>query len=663
MKKILAFINDHPYKTTVICAAAVNIIIWCLHTRSLLGGIWGMICHPVSALYNALILVAFYGIALFFRRRVFVLSLVSVLWLGLGITDCVLLGMRVTPLQAIDFYIIRTGIAIVGVYMSVFEVILSALAILAGLALLILLFVKAPRSPQLPISHVLIAALCLLLAILLFTFAFVGLADATPDKFDDVRDGYDAYGFPYCFLRSLFDRGIDRPDGYSKESVKATLADFASREPTAPESKQNVIFIQLESFFDVTRLKNVSFSEDPIPNFRALGKEGFSGMLRVPGIGSGTVNTEFEVLTGLPLDLFGTGEYPYESVLREKSCETVAYDLLTLGYGTHAFHNHTSAFYDRYRVYDGLGFDDFTGAEYMKDLTYNALGWEKDEILTSYILKALDSTDTKDFVFAVTVEGHGGYPEIPTADGNDIRVYGIEDEALANSYEYYVNSLHETDAFIGALVHALKERGEETVLVLYGDHLPTLDLAADDFASGDLLTTDYVIWSTHGLPKQTEQIKDIPAYFLFPYTFSLLDFDIGLVPRMWKEYAETDRYFDMLKLLGYDTLYGDAVAYGSPFPFERRNMRLGIDRIAVTSLSVPSDKEFFVIGEHFTESSHVFVNNKRVDTVFLSENSLYVEGERIQAGDKISVVQISTDLRRLSETEKYSVSEKDFLPN
>ncbi len=655
MKKILSFIENRPYLTTLLCALIANALIWCLHMRSLVGGVWGMICHPISALYNALILVAFYGIALFFRRRVFVLSLISVLWLGLGITDCVLLGMRVTPLQAIDFYIIRTGIAIVSVYMSPVEIILSAVGILAGIALLILLFRKAPRFSRLPLPHVLIATLCVLLALLLFTLAFVGLGNATPDKFDDMCDGYDTYGFPYCFLRSLFDRGIDRPDTYSPEAVTELLRDLSAREPNAPAEKPNVIFIQLESFFDVARLKDVSFSEDPIPTFHALGEQGLSGTLRVPGIGSGTVNTEFEVLTGLPLDLFGTGEYPYQSVLREKSCETIAYNLLSLGYGTHAFHNHTSAFYDRYRVYANLGFQDFTGAEYMKNLTYNSLGWEKDENLTPYILKALDSTETQDFVFAVTVEGHGGYPDIPTDEG-DIDVFGVENEALKNSYAYYAATLRATDTFLATLIEELKARDEETLLVLYGDHLPTLDLTEDDFTAGDLLSTDYVIWSTYGLSKDAALTGELPAYHLYPYAFSLLDFDMGIVPRLWTAYPNTDRHFELLKLLGYDTLYGDALAYGSPFPFEKIAMRLGIDEIAITALSPTAEKAFTVTGENFTESSYVFVNGRRAKTQFVSENTLYIEGEKLEIGDEITVVQISTDLRRLSETNPFLVT-------
>ena len=114
MKKTLNFIHDHPYKTVLFAACIVNVLIYILHFRSLIQGVWGMLCHPVAALYNALILLAFYSITLFFAHRIFALSAVSILWLGLGVTDCVLLGMRVMPLQAIDFYIVRTGIAIIG---------------------------------------------------------------------------------------------------------------------------------------------------------------------------------------------------------------------------------------------------------------------------------------------------------------------------------------------------------------------------------------------------------------------------------------------------------------------------------------------------------------------------------------------------------------------
>lgn len=61
-----------------------------------------------------------------------------------------------------------------------------------------------------------------------------------------------------------------------------------------------------------------------------------SGNLSVPSVGAGTANTEFEVITGMNLDFFGPGEYPYKTVLKEVTCESVSYDLKTLGYAAHA---------------------------------------------------------------------------------------------------------------------------------------------------------------------------------------------------------------------------------------------------------------------------------------------------------------------------------------
>ena len=165
-----------------------------------------------------------------------------------------------------------------------------------------------------------------------------------------------------------------------------------------------------------------------------------------------------------------------------------------------------------------------------------------------------------------------------------------------------------------------------------------------------------MIWSTYGLSKDAAIQGELPAYHLYPYAFSLLDFDTGLVPRLWTAYADTDRHVELLRLLGYDTLYGDTLAYGSPFPFQKIAMRLGIDEITVTALTSANQKDFFVTGENFTESSHVFVNGHRVKTNFISENSLYIEGEKLEIGDEITVVQISTDLRRLSESNPFVVT-------
>ena len=42
---------------------------------------------------------------------------------------------------------------------------------------------------------------------------------------------------------------------------------------TKEDSKPNILFLQLESFFDPTLVNYLNISEDPIPNFRKLMKE------------------------------------------------------------------------------------------------------------------------------------------------------------------------------------------------------------------------------------------------------------------------------------------------------------------------------------------------------------------------------------------------------
>ena len=140
--------------------------------------------------------------------------------------------------------------------------------------------------------------------------------------------------------------------------------------------------VQLESFIDPNRLEGFTYSENPVPVFTELKENYTSGYLSVPAIGAGTANTEFEVLTGMSLDYFGPGEYPYKTILQQSTCESIAYNLKELGLGTHVIHNNTGTFYDRHLVFPNLGFDSFTSLEYMNHVDKNPLGWAKDTILT-----------------------------------------------------------------------------------------------------------------------------------------------------------------------------------------------------------------------------------------------------------------------------------------
>ena len=148
----------------------------------------------------------------------------------------------------------------------------------------------------------------------LLFFSFFGVtkialkANIITDYFGNIAFAYLDYGFPYCFGNTLLNTGIDKPTNYSEETInniftkdtqvgadEDNISVLASTSSLANEQygTPNIIFLQLESFFDITQVEGVTFSQDPIPNFRSLSKNYSSGLVEVPSIGAGTANTEF----------------------------------------------------------------------------------------------------------------------------------------------------------------------------------------------------------------------------------------------------------------------------------------------------------------------------------------------------------------------------------
>ena len=213
------------------------------------------------------------------------------------------------------------------------------------------------------------------------------------------------------------------------------------------------------------------------------------------------------------MQYFGTGEYPYKTILKETDCESIASDLSSIGYGTHVVHNNGGNFYSRANAFSMMGFDTFTSKEMMNIQEYTPLGdWPTDNILINETKKAMDATpDQADLVYTITVQGHGDYPTEKIIADPEITVSGADTQEANNQWEYYVNEIHEVDKFIGNLTDMLSKRDEKTILVLFGDHLPTMGLEDSDMKSGDIFKTKYATWNNFGMPKQD---ADITAYQL-----------------------------------------------------------------------------------------------------------------------------------------------------
>ena len=630
------------------------LVIEVLARHSLTDGIRFVWDHPFLTLLSAAILTAFYALALLVPKRNFVWLCITVVIVGLAVTNSILLCFRITPLAATDIALLTSVFEIMGIYLTVWQIILLVLLVLVVIAGLIYLGIRMKKQVYHPLLAVCNAVISILAVVLM-----IHIGDARgwlQTEFANLPDAYADNGFVYCFTRSLFDRGISKPDTYDEDTVDNILEDMKKQKTNEVEEKPNIIFIQLESFMDLKRMQGVTYSEEPTPVYSSLRKTCPGGFLKVPSVGAGTANTEFEILTGMTLDYFGAGEYPYKTVLQDETCESMAYNLRELGYRTGVLHNNTGSFYSRNKVFANLGFDYFVSSEYMENLSYNPIGWAKDKVLTGQIQHILKATSEPDLIYTITVQDHGKYPT-ELLENPHIKVSGFapEDEERQNAFTYYVNQCHETDAFLGSLIATLNAFEEPVVLVLYGDHLPNLDITEEELASGNLFQTEYVIWSNKKMLEDYELSKkkeNLYPYQLSAHVLKLFGMNNGLLTKFHQMYHNYDNYKSNLKILQYDMLYGKKEVYDGLSPYEPTDLQMGFDPIRITDVSSVGGS-VYVMGKNFTESSFVFIDGKKQDTVFLNENTLMVSDKELEGGEEVYVAQLTEVSAQLSSTEVF----------
>lgn len=618
--------------------------------------------RPLVFLYNAFLIFTTTLIVYLFRRRVFWRTICVIFWLGLGIINGVLLSNRVTPFTGPDLHLITDAFQIADRYLSPFFFVVVVIAAILAVIGLIILFFKGPKY-QGKMSYKLNVPL-----ILAGVLAFAGTTKLALDKrvlsnyFGNIAFAYEDYGYPYCLATTVFNTGIGLPRGYSEESVEK-IDKSEDTLPKTGEKRPNILFLQLESFFDPELVEYLDISEDPIPNFRKMMKDYSSGYFKVPSVGAGTANTEFETITGMSMRYFGPGEYPYKSVLKETTCESAPYVLKNLGYGTHAIHNNEANFYGRKNVFANLGFDSFTSEEYMAEQDdTNPNDWIRDKNLTKYILQAMESTEGPDYVYTISVQGHGDYSEEPVLENPKIKVSGASTQAENYKWEYYCNQIYEMDQFVKELTDTLSKLDEDVVLVMYGDHLPTMGLTVTDMKNKYLFQTEYVIWDNMGLEKKD---KNLAAYQMAAEVLDRVGIHEGNVFRFHQARRNTKNYQVDLEMLQYDILYGEKYIYDRENPFERVKMHLGVEDAQLESIQQISENQYYIKGANFTQSAFLEVNGELIEANFVDENTLLVLDTQLTEEDKVDVAirSNSSTHRVLTRTEKYIYHEPEAGSN
>ena len=656
MQPVYKWMNRLSLPLHFLLACVINFLIELISRLSFFEAWNYMVGTPLVFLYNAFLIFATFSIIYLVRRRVFARILLSVFWLFLGTCNGYLLTKRVTPFNAQDLKVLSDALELTGNYFNTFELIMIIIGVVALVVWVVSMWRRGGQFTGK--MHRIIA----LGGVVVSFGACALLTDAAIDKrvisnyFGNIAFAYEDYGFPYCFSASLFNTGINEPSGYSE----ATMAEISnnggltkSETGRSEDELPNIIFVQLESFFDPTEVEWLRFSEDPIPNLRKLFNEYSSGYFKVPSVGAGTANTEFEVLTGMSMRFFGPGEYPYKTYAKTKVLESAASALTSLGYGAEALHNNGGNFYSRAQVFNNMGFDHYTSKEFMNILQMTPKGWATDDILVPNIMESMDTTEGQDFVFTISVQGHGDYPTEPTLENPEIIVSGVEDEGKRNAWEYYVNEVYEMDKFVGQLIDAVESRNEPSVIVFYGDHLPTMDLESSDLKSKYLYNTNYVIWDNIGLEKKD---GNIAAYQIMAEVFDRLDIHSGTVFNYHQQRNATKNYLADLELLQYDIMYGEQYVYEkSGAPITEGHMVMGVKDAEIKEAVSQLDGSYSIYGSNFTKQSKVYINGEKQETKFLNNTRLDLEESELNEGDTVMVAQVgsSNTIFRTSKTYEY----------
>lgn len=660
----IAFLNKYSLLFHALLSCGIVFVVEILSRRDFLSACSFVGGHSGAFLFNAFIVFASLSLVYLFRRRAFFRIIISGFWIILGIINGCILSNRVTPFGFTDLKCINDLFAMNNTNYFTAE---EATIVVIGLGLFalfcVVLFIKGPRYQGRIHKIVVLASIVSVMFIgLPVTTSAAQNANVVASYFSNIAQGYENYGFIYGFSSSVVDRGMSKPDDYTEEHVAEITdkAESSKQETTVTkDDAPNIICVLLESFCDPDEIKFLHYNDDPIPTFHKLEENYSTGYLTVPVVGAGTANSEFEVLTGMSIQYFGTGEYPYKTILKKTDCESTAADLASIGYGTHAVHNNGGNFYSRVNAFSMMGFDTFTSKELMNIQTYTPNGsWATDDILVDETIKTLDSTPNQpDFTYTITVGTHGDYPKEQVIENPKYTANGAFDEETKNQWTYYINQLNEVDTFMADLIDKVSKRDENTVIVFFGDHLPTMGLQDSDMRSGDIYKTKYVTWNNMGLEKQD---ADLYAYQLMASITNSVGIHEGTILNYHQTQMNSSDYLDGLENLQYDILYGDRYCYNGEDKYPATDIVMGIDPVTVDSATNSiGDSEVIIRGSNFTKWSKVFVNGSKVNTIFSGPNCLIISKDAISDGDTLQVNQMGSNntVFRSSNTLTYSDSD------
>ncbi|EOP64452.1 LTA synthase family protein [Bacillus cereus] len=389
------------------------------------------------------------------------------------------------------------------------------------------------------------------------------------------NENYASNGFVLGFISNLDTTVIEKPKDYSKENMLQIANDIKKQYSSnigaqKQKEKPNIIFVMSESFWDPTKLTNLSFSEDPLPNLHHYIENFPGGQTISPTFGGNTANVEFEVLTSYSMSLLKPGSIPYQQVVtNKKEVPSITRELKKEGYYTSAIHSFGRSFFKRDDVYRVLGFDKFNAQDTMENVEVDG-DYISDLSMSKEIIAELEKQKQPTFIHAVTMQNHFPFTEGRFGE-NQIEISGLDNEESKAELETYTEGLRRSDEALQYLIEQLDNLDRSTLLVFFGDHLPSLGTNKSLYKETGYITNEKT---------PSERLAMTQTPLLMYANFDIPNDNLGLVSPIYFSNLVFD-YAGLNKVPFYQFL---SKLY-EEIPVLRDELRIGKDGEAIKSLT------------------------------------------------------------------------------
>ena len=323
-------------------------------------------------------------------------------------------------------------------------------------------------------------------------------------------------GFLPNFVLELKESRIKKPVAYNAAELESQTAGYTdSNDGRNP----NIIVIMNEAFADLDEYGNRDFTDQPVmPFIDSLEEDTIRGYAWSSVYGGGTHCSEFEFLTGNTMAFLPPGSVPYQQYVDERTV-SMATVLHRYGYCCEAMHPYYASGWDREHVYPLLGFD---RTAYLDDFPQEYLirEYESDLDMYKYIASEYESLEEGPplFFFGVTMQNHGGYGN----EDYEARVHITGHEGEYPDAEQYLSLINQSDEAFEYLIEYFTSVDEDTIILMFGDHWPSLssDFYTDILGDPELQEfrkIPFILWANYDIQESKDELTSINYLSTYVY--------------------------------------------------------------------------------------------------------------------------------------------------